>query len=289
MVVSCRYTILYLPNPHATPRPRLSRLYTWAPRYAPLPGPTSVGLRPPRPPGPPTGGRARRVPGVTPLAAPQRNRLRTEDPRASLILASGASTDFLENNKLCIKRYMGRCQDFGTHGYPFLADKSTRHRCGACGRAGKTDTSRGSLELDGCPSNKHLPKVVDSWRQSTSRNRPSCCLNKHLQAAISVEINPNTSAHCHLPQQQQQSPLRLLVFYLPNLQAPHRPGLSCICTWFPRSTPHPGPTTDGPGGFNQYLEDLFMSSSCSCFISSSCCAYEKSCNTNDCLWVKSVT
>ena len=180
-----------------------------------------------------------------------------EDPRTSFKLVSGASIDFLKNSKLSLNFNKGRCQDSGTHGHLFIADKSSHHQCGARKKAGKKDTSRGSHELGGCPSKQPLPEAVD-WRQSTSSSRPTRCLNKHLRVATSKTRYTNTSTARHLHQQQQQSPQHQLVLYLPNRQALLRPGLSCLHKWIPRTTPHPGPTTIGSRGFGQFLKEFVV-------------------------------
>jgi hypothetical protein len=65
---------------------------------------------------------------------------------------NGVPSDFLRENRLCINFNKGKCQDVGTHRHPFLATKILVHQCGACKKAGKTDTSHGSHELDKCPN-----------------------------------------------------------------------------------------------------------------------------------------
>ena len=107
--------ILYLPNLQVLRRSRLSCLYTWTPKYTSYLGPATVGLSSPISPGPSTGGQAEMVPDIATRTALRRDRLRTEDPRVPINLASGASTDFLKNNKLCISFNKGRCQNSGTH------------------------------------------------------------------------------------------------------------------------------------------------------------------------------
>jgi hypothetical protein len=66
---------------------------------------------------------------------------------------SGVSAVFLKENNLCINFNKGKCQEANTHKHPFLTDKTLYHQCGACKKAGKTDTSHGAHELDKC-SNK---------------------------------------------------------------------------------------------------------------------------------------
>jgi hypothetical protein len=65
---------------------------------------------------------------------------------------NGVSADYLKEKKLCINFNKGKCHEAGTHRHPFLTDKTLYHQCGACKKAGKTDTSHGSHELDKCPN-----------------------------------------------------------------------------------------------------------------------------------------
>ena len=65
---------------------------------------------------------------------------------------NGVPADFLKDNNVCINFNKGKCQENGTHKHPFLTDKTLYHQCGACKKAGKTDSTHGSHEIDKCPS-----------------------------------------------------------------------------------------------------------------------------------------
>ena len=67
-------------------------------------------------------------------------------------LVNGVPTSFLRNHNLCINFNKGKCQDSGTHKHSYIIDRLLYHQCGACKKAGKTDTSHGSHELDRCPN-----------------------------------------------------------------------------------------------------------------------------------------
>ena len=59
------------------------------------------------------------------------------------------STDSLTSNKLLIKLHKGRHQDFGTYVLVPFASKALHRWCGACKKTDRTDSSHGSLELNG--------------------------------------------------------------------------------------------------------------------------------------------
>ena len=63
----------------------------------------------------------------------------------------GVPTSFLRLHNLCINFNMGKCPDSGSHKHSHIIDRYLHHQCGACKKAGKTDTTHGSHELDRCP------------------------------------------------------------------------------------------------------------------------------------------
>ena len=76
-----------------------------------------------------------------------------QSKRPSLLTSvNGVPTSFLRNHNLCISFNKGRCQDSGSHKHSHIIDRYLHHQCGACKKAGKTDTSHGSHEMDRCPN-----------------------------------------------------------------------------------------------------------------------------------------
>ena len=67
----------------------------------------------------------------------------------------GVPGEFLKTNKLCMKFNKGTCpeKDVTQHVHPFDKNKTLYHQCGACKKAGKTDSTHGSHEFPKC-SNK---------------------------------------------------------------------------------------------------------------------------------------
>ena len=96
---------------------------------------------------------ARRAP--RPSAPPA---LGGDGPKKGQSFVNGVPAEFLKENKLCINYNKGKCEEAGTHKHPFLKDKTLYHQCGACKKAGKTDTSHGSHELEKCPNKQSFRK-----------------------------------------------------------------------------------------------------------------------------------